>query len=170
MSFDKNIISKDLKVDSNNIICLSQSKNVHKFAFTQSILNNRNFMWSVKINKKKNWIGIGVCNKDVVVRNNLTFNLKGPAFENGCFIISTNKYSWNSNNPNQNNKIIEGFPDVNNGDEIIFKYSHKKEKLQITIHSFNYCLTNVSAPLGELLVPAVVFLNFSDDVTFNLVC
>lgn len=169
ITFDTMEISRGISVNVNTATCCSNvPKMDHRFAFTNNILDKSNYEWKVKINSLNGkWMGIGVCIKELIVSNKFRFVANKLNFMHGTFMISTNGYSWNTNNDSENNKVMEGFPNIREGDEIQFRYFYDDEKLEIIIGDFRAELTDIACPQSNYLTPCVVFLNPGDKVTFS---
>jgi hypothetical protein len=114
-------------------------------------------------------MAFGCCLKEKVVANNYRFI--GHVKDHGCFVMSTNGYSWNTNNDEENNLKVGNesfpFPKLESGDVVYFYYNNEKSQLVISVKGFKCSLTNVGAPKGHLLVPCVIFLNYLDEITFT---
>jgi hypothetical protein len=165
---DMQNLSKGIYVSGNKIICQNNSKNEHKFAFANIVLNERDYEWKVTVNANSPWIGIGICNKDVVLENKLRFRSSDPKISHGAFLISINGYSWNCNLISENNVCIQAFPSVFKGDIIHFCYSPSTKELLFKVNNkFSGKLTNVYATKGTLC-PCVVFINTGDEVMMEL--
>jgi hypothetical protein len=127
----------------------------------------------VKINSISGWIGIGVCLKELVISNKLKFVVNKMNFIHGTFMISTNGYSWNSNNEDENNcQLGKSFPKIKPGCEFTMRFEAEEETLHFKISQpecpvFEYTLTDVAYPRGNFLVPCVLFLNPGDEVVFK---
>jgi hypothetical protein len=162
-------ISKGIIVNVNNAICSpTYPKSEHRFAMTNNILNDMKCEWKVIVkNITGKWLGIGVCLKELVVSNKFKFVGIKQNFVHGTFMISTNGYSWNSNNIEENDVIIKNFPQLRCGDEVGFKYDYETEELDIIIGNFKITLHDVCYPRGEYLVPFVLFINPGDEVSFS---
>ena len=65
--------------------------------------------WSVKIVKVSQWVGLGICFKDIVEKNNFDL-VNYTNAEHGGFIISSNGYTWAHGNRDQNQCQIYGIP------------------------------------------------------------
>lgn len=167
-------ISKGINVNYNMVKLAVSTKNEHRFALANNVLNNTNCEWVVKIKRLSGWMGIGVCLKELVISNKFKLTATRQNFIHGTFLISSNNYIWNSNNYEENDKMLPDCPKLKTGDEIHFKYEYKKETLEFTItnphypeQSYTKTLTEISHPKGNYLVPCVVFLSLNDEVVFN---
>lgn len=160
-------ISKGVSVNLNVAVCNNTTKNEHKFAMANNVCNDTNCEWKVTINELSGWLGIGVCLKELVASNKFKFSSSRTTFLHGTFMVSTNGYSWNTNNEEENNKYVDGFPKLKAGDEVKFKFEYDKEELTIKVGSFSFVMTDVCYPKGNALVPCVVFLMPGDKVTFG---
>lgn len=166
---DVNYISKGVSVVENRAINSSNSKNEHKFVFANLNLNTSKNAWKVVINNKTSWMAFGCCLKENVISNNYKFI--GHMKDHGCFVMSTNGYSWNTSNDEENNSKVgnevASFPKLETGDVVYFYYNNEKSFLSISVKGFKCVLTNVGSPKGLNLVPCVIFLNYLDEITFT---
>jgi hypothetical protein len=168
ISFDSYNISEGICIIGNRVYCTSHIKNTHKFAFANIILKSEDVRWSIKISSQPKWIAFGVCIKTKVIQNNFEFSRTDkPGFSHSCFGISSNGFTWNCNNQNENNVQLPDFPGIQKDDEIEFSYIAAKQELCIKIHEINITLTKVYAPDNMVIVPCVIFLHFGDDVYFS---
>lgn len=173
LSLDFNYASRGLNINFNRAVNVCQVKNQHKFVFANLILNNPDencdYIWRLTVNKKSSWFAFGCCQKERVISNDYKFvaSLK----EHGCFMLSSNGYSWSTNREDQNNvKVMENlslFPQLDISDVIYLKYKKNKNELIINFKDFTWKLHNVTCPQGNYLVPCVVFIHYLDDVTFE---
>jgi hypothetical protein len=140
--------------------CDEKTNNNHKFAITNIPLT-KSKTWVVTIIKKvPGWLGLGVCDRSILERNDFKFS--NSINNHGCFMLSSNGYSWNCNNINENNKLQKGFPPLKDGDKIKFFYEYLTESLHISFKDFKFKLTNVRGNLS----PFAIFLAMGDEVAF----
>ncbi len=127
--------------------------------------NNEN--WKFILDTKSNWISVGVCIKEIVVKNKYKFT--NSASDNkllhSFFGVSSNGFTWNKNVPNENNKKKDGLKFSYN-QEISFFYNASDLNLTIKIDNHNIILTKVFADEYTQLVPCVVFSKNGDSVTY----
>ena len=85
----------------------------------------------------------------------------------GSYLISTNGYTWNCNNEEENNRQIE-LPEISKGTimEIIFNKAAKQ--LTFKVGGSTVKLTNVTPLIAgdKMLTPCVVFLHSGNSVEF----
>ncbi len=158
--------SKGITINANSAVCSANSKNEHRCVFANMILNDTEKKWQVKVVNVKNWLGIGVSLKEVVICNKFKFVYSNPLFNHGTFMISSNGISWNSNNQKENNSKIKNFPGIKIGDVITLSYKSKKSELEFHIGDFEYVMHDVVS-IRAFLVPTVVFLSLGDEVMFD---
>ena len=158
--------SKGITINSNSAICSANSKNEHRCVFANIILNDTEKKWQVKVVSLKNWLGVGVSLKEVVICNKFKFVYSNPLFNHGTYMISSNGISWNSNNQKENNTKIKNFPGIKVGDVITLNYNAKKSELEFNIGEFEYVMHDVVS-IRAFLVPTVVFLSLGDEVSFE---
>jgi hypothetical protein len=109
---------------------------------------------------------LGVCIRDLVINNKFKFS-RGldTGTSNGCYLLSSNGYTWNCSVNEENNFKLENMPKIQNEDMIYFTYYHVDHKLEISFKDFNVILTSIVSNSGPL-VPCVIFLSYEDEVTF----
>lgn len=166
LTLDSTYISKGIILKSKNrAICNSETKNEHKFVLANMILNNINASWSIQINKKSGWMAFGVCQRDHIRDNNYTFAATNKGFKHGCFLLSSNGYSWNNNVESENNVIVSQFPGIVLGSTVDLIYSRVNQELEIRIGvSFKMVLTNVTDLTGGYIVPCVIMMAYEDEI------
>jgi len=94
--FDTKQISKGLSVNGNRLFCNSVQKNVHMFAFVDR-KPATSMKWKVTIHNLGNWIAIGMCDKDKVMKNDLKFNSNAGS-GHGTFVFTSNGFTFNAKN------------------------------------------------------------------------
>lgn len=162
--------SKEIYIDELTAVLRRNRGRIHRFLFTSLIVNDIRAVWKFKLNRVKGFLAIGLCAYEIVIGNNYKFiqsNRNSDNFVHGCFMISSNGYSWNSNFLYENNSKIEGLK-MRSEDEFVVKYDSEKEELEfIQNDAYIYKLNGVT--LGkQYLVPSVVFLEKDDSVTLEL--
>jgi hypothetical protein len=167
IEFDEETISDGIFIKDNKAVCVSSNKNGHKFAMIKFPLESEK-EWKVRITEYSyGWLAVGACIKDIVLSNQFKFSDNEQShFYNGCFLISSNSYSWNTNSHTQDSTLQEKLPKFKKGMEILIKYSPKDDTLTFTISKNVLTLTNVWCNEKSTLLPCVVFLNSNDAVEF----
>ncbi len=166
--FDYINISDGLTIFGNQVKALNNTKIIHKFVLGKAVLNKTEKEWKVKINKYVKFLGLGICIKETVVKNELKFfNFSDPKFRHGCYLVSLNGFSWNTTDESQNNKEIKDFPKVNENEVIAIKYSNMSNEL-----SFNFENSGFKYKMGKLeakseVVPCAVLLHNNDEIVFE---
>ena len=164
--FNKVFSSSALMIDKNKVTCLSSGKNQHMFAFVSTEINYKDCSWKVNISKYSIWIGLGVCDRSRIINNKYIFtNPLNPTFNHGCFILSSNFYLWNANNPNENNKAMKKGR-LEQGEVITLNYDYLNNELSFSFSENNYKLTNVKS--NNALVPCVILLSNGDEISLEL--
>ena len=134
--------------------------------------SNRNSIvkWKTIVYPKSNWVGVGLCDKNQVILNDMKFFSPYPGYKNGTFCISTNGYSWNSNNFKENDVILPNFIPKIQKEEYLFTYMSESKTLYYEIgHRYSGKLTNVYATKGDRLNLCIVLLNSGDEVEVQLI-
>jgi hypothetical protein len=155
--FDVVNISPDVEIKGSRVICKTEIKNKHHFIlFNKKVQGN--YEWIVKIVKCNQWISIGLCDKNQVLKNNLQFiGVKS----HGCFILTSNSFTWNARNELENNKNIKSFPNFKDNDTISLEYNFSEKSLYFTNNLQSVKITNVH---GDNLVPCIILLSDGDEV------
>ena len=165
MSLDMINISKGLKIKQNNVKSIrTYSKNEIRFALGADQINSVK-KWTVEIINVKNWFGIGICQRDKIISNNLKLFL--PCTQgsyHGLYMICTNGYIWNSNNKEEDGNIFS-FPKFCAGDKVHVEYNPFALELTFTLGSFEIKLTGIKN--WPSLVPLVVLVNKDDEVALE---
>ena len=165
-NFNNQEISNGLMVEKNKVISNSTTKNIHLFSFINTQLKGDSiYKWRVNILKYSTWIAFGVCDKAKVIKNNFIFTSTQQTFNNGCFLLSSNFYSWNCNNLSENNKSIKSNSKLNTKDTVILEYNGKNNELNFSNGSFVMKLTKVKS--NSVLVPCVIFLCNGDEINID---
>ena len=165
---DEKCISEGVKVNYNKAINNSNIHNEHVFAFALLDLNKKEEKtWSVSINRISGWMAIGLGVKELISTiNNFKFVSNTPNFKHNCFLLSSNGYIWNSNNPKQDNLFINNFPGFKKGCNLIFNYKPNKKEFRIELEGSIFAITLTEVYSDLQLNPTVVFLANSDEVSF----
>lgn len=166
--FDTLNISKGVSVSLNRALCNpGNNKSEHRFVFGNLTLKDKEAEWKVVMNTHSTWLGVGICSKETVISNKYRFYNSNPMYNHGCFLISTNGYSWNCNYFQENNFLISNFPTISKGDIITFKYSPEIKELSYKIaNKFSGKLTNINDKVN--LVPCVIFLHSGDEIVMAI--
>lgn len=172
--FFLDFLPDDVIVNGSFIRCQSNPKKEHIYVFgTMEILSsNRNSIvkWKTIVYPKSNWVGVGLCDKNQVILNDMKFFSPYPGYKNGTFCISTNGYSWNSNNFKENDVILPNFIPKIQKEEYLFTYMSESKTLYYEIgHRYSGKLTNVYATKGDRLNLCIVLLNSGDEVEVQLI-
>ena len=164
-NFNKSFSSSCLLIENNKVTCHTTAKNQHMFAFIDRELNYKSASWKVTINKYSIWIGFGLCDRSRIISNKYVFTNPGNLFfNNGCFILSSNFFLWNPNNPSENNKMVKK-QKMEYGDTIYMEYNHFNHELAFSVGDSFYRLTNVKS--NNPLVPCVILLNYGDEAVVD---
>jgi len=165
-NFNTQDISNGLIVEKNKVSSISSTKNIHLFAFINAQLRTDcTYKWRVNINKYSTWIAFGVCEKSRVMKNQFVFTSPNLNFNSGCFLLSSNFYSWNCNNPNENNKSVNPNKKMNSKDTILVEYNGKLSELHFSNGTFSVKLNKVKS--NTLLVPCIIFLSNGDEISID---
>ena len=117
------------------------------------------------------WLGVGLCDPARVEQNKYIFMSDEDNFDSGLFGISTNGYTWNGNNPKENNinKHSTNPPRFKPIQvTITFQFLPIKQILNYKINDkISGTLTKVKAYQSDCLTPFIAFLNEGDEVQFN---
>lgn len=164
-------ISKGITVNGMTASCTNSNKQAHLFLFSNyKIEHDKNVSWKVTmLDYTYGWIGIGACIKEVAISNQYKFSSQNKDFYHGNFLISSNKFSWNSNVPSENNLSLPDLPPFHKGIEIIMSFDHQARTLTFKINDYSLTLTSILThpKKGVSLVPCVLFLNMGDNVEFQ---
>jgi hypothetical protein len=165
--FDEEIISQGLVVLNNTVKFTSKLKNSHAFAFINIPLNKGKITWKVKIINFSIWLGLGVCEKAKVIKNGLIFKKpKNIEHNHSCFLLSSNSYIWNCNNPVEDNKYLKCLPNLTKNDEVVLTYDFEEKELFFKIEKYSFNLNKVIS--NEELVPCIIMLSQGDEVRVSL--
>lgn len=168
--FDLEKVAKEVLIENNKIKIPSNNSHVHKFIFSTISFNPKSsliYKWAVKCFCKSDWFFIGMCHKNRVIQNNLKIASPQPNFSNNIFGISTNRYSWNSNNQKENMHYLSRLPPSFENENIIFEYDTDENTLMCYCQSVNIKinLTNITndETINEELSPCFIYLNPGDE-------
>lgn len=101
--FDEKNISKGIQVSGNIAKCLDYPPpSKHQFLFVDvdpSLMEGDvTFTWGVSLHMNSNWLGFGLCDKEQVLKNHMSFPLEEKNLTNhGLFIFTLDGYKWNAN-------------------------------------------------------------------------
>lgn len=109
---------------------------------TQNDFNYQNnslcYKWTVKVLCSPKFLGIGLADKNAVMKNNARFFSNDQDFYNGVYCLYSlyneelgiNQIRpWHPGDPDLNSQM-PNFPDLKNGIEIILQYHNKDNKLE----------------------------------------
>ena len=145
-------------------------------------LENKIFCWKIKILCNTKFIGVGLADKYVVIKNSFKFFSYQKSFYNGVFCLYTiydtkiNKkitYAWHPGNKSLNDEPIN-FPPFEEGMEITLKYLTNSSSLVFTLNNneneTNFFMKNVKT-LGNkgrnILTPCIIFFYPNDTVQIS---
>jgi len=165
-NWDKNLTSSEIKISGNRLKCIFTKKNKHLFAFIDNIVNSKTIRWKVSFHKVALWIAVGLCDKEKVIENDFIFSNYQRGFNHACFVFSSNSYTWNANNPEENNKPTRIGTDFKENDEIELNYNHITRELNFFNGSNNIKLTKVKS--FNSLVPVVIMISNGDEISAEL--
>jgi hypothetical protein len=164
LELDQDYLSKGISITENKATNISTSRNEHKFVFAKINLNETT-SWKIKIEKRVSWMAFGLGIKEKICSNNYKF--VGQSKDHGCYLISSNGYSWNSHLCDENNLALGcDFPSIENGDILHFYYEAEKAQLFFDFKGSRFVLSEVTSK-DLSLSPCVLFLNYGDEVTFT---
>ena len=173
--FDLEKVSKEVLIENNKIKIPSNNSHEHKFIFSTISFNPKSsliYKWTVKCFCKSDWFFIGMCHKNRVFANNLKITSSQPNFNNNIFGISTNRYSWNSNNQKENMHYLSRLPLSFENETIIFEYDTEENNLMCYCQNVNIKinLTNIinEETINEELTPCFIYLNPGDEAELSV--
>ena len=165
------IQESDFIIQGGQIKCISNNIQ-HKFVFLNLALHtNKKTSWSIKIISKIQWLAIGVCDKEQVIKNKLTFEPLDTEHNHGCFLISSMGSVWNCNKRNEDSQSGRKY---NKDDTVIFSYIPEEQILTYEIKGFKGKFTQVHPIKNKILsdqtglVPCLVFVHANDIVQVSL--
>ena len=145
-------------------------------------VENKKYSWTVKLLCDSKFIGIGLADKYVVVKNNYKFFSNKKSFYNGVFClysiydsqIKKNKiYAWHPGNTSLNDKEII-FPPFKKEMIISMVYETKSFKLEFSTNdgnknaSFEMDKVNTLGEYGRnILTPCIIFFYPNDQVQIS---
>ena len=147
-----------------------------------SEVENKKYSWTVKLLCDSKFIGIGLADKYIVIKNNFKFFSNKKSFYNGVFClysiydseIKKNKiYAWHPGNTNLNDNEIT-FPPFQKGMIISLTYETKSYKLEFSANdgnknvSFTIDKVNTLGGFGRnILTPCIIFFYPNDQVQIS---
>lgn len=162
-------ISEGLETFGNKVTDKSVIKPIpyHKFAFIRLNLSEADESWRIQLETKSNWISVGVCVKELVVKNNYKFSnsVNDPKFPHCFFGLSSNGFTWNKNVASENNKKKEGLK-FSASQVICVFYDAANLTLTFKVDNCSYTLTKVFGEENTQLVPCVVFSKNGDSAAY----
>lgn len=172
--FDKQNLKKTIVVTGKIARYISTEKPEHTYLFVNKSIDVKNCSdlktWKIKFLTNSLWLGVGVCDKKKVISNNMKFisPKRDQADFHGSYLISSNGYSWNCNEPEENNKVIS-LPVIEKGSIIEITYNNRAKELIFSVNTYSVKLTKVK-PVFEnntKLTPCVLFLHNGNSVEFT---
>lgn len=138
----------------------------HKFIFVNSFLNEKSARWKVILKTHNSWAAVGVCVKEVVIKNNYKFlnSVPNKVDEYGFWGLSSNGFSW-SNNNDENNKKSEALK-FSSEQKIVFTYDLIAKTLLLEVNKEKLILSNVKPEENTTLVPCILFSKSEDSATY----
>jgi len=167
--FDPFCNSNNLLIEGDTATCMRKLEFKHIFALADFNLNrDKSFSWKINLLEYTyGWIAVGVCNRDIIMVNDYSLLSDNPDFKHGCFLLSSNNFSWNSNNKEQNNKKISDCLKFRQGTEIFIEYDNKHNKLNFYLENNSISLSDIFKNEAQIISPCVVFLNNRDSVKIS---
>ena len=173
--FDSLNMSNFICVDGNIARYHCTAKPEHRFLFAQTSFDvnsySGKYSFSVKFHNTSVWIGVGLCDKEQVIANKMKFASPIRNFNHGCYIISSNAYSWNCSISAENNVVIEQnkMPNMTKGSTIDIEFNQKLKTLVFKGNK-TVTLSNV-VPITKgntKLTPCVLFLHTGDSIEMHI--
>jgi hypothetical protein len=165
LSIDKDSVPKGINLKNDSTAVVTHSlRNQHRLVFGNMNVCDKDFSWSVKINKlgEKGWMAMGLCEKKYFTNNEHKFNKLDPH----GFFVSSNCFCWNANVIKESNISVDTFPKLLTGDVVHMKYSHNSHTLSFAVDNAKLELNNVYFSDDEL-TPCIIFLcNMEDSASF----
>ena len=165
--FDLNNLPTGIVIDHNKICSEPSGKknSLHKFVFGSAELNNSEIKWRIRVVKISHWFGFGVCQKERTISGGYKFfkGNKEKETSHGTFLYSSNGYSWNGNQIEEDNVALKNFTQPKSGDTIFLHYKLKSSELVCQINNSTFRLSKVNAG-NDKLVPCFIFLFSGDEV------
>lgn len=163
MSLD--LINKSIGLEiKGNTVKATYPKNELRIAMATDQINNSVKKWTVELIHVKNWVGIGICQRDQIISNKLKIlssDTQGSC--HGLYMISTDGNIWNANNNEEDgNKFFFKF---SKGDKVHVEFNPFAMELTFTLGSFEIKLTNIKNM--HSIVPHVVIINKEDEVALE---
>ena len=169
--------TKDFFKINGNIIetkCLRGKKQYYVF-FNQKYnipkTSSKKYIIKFKLLKDTQWLGIGLCDKKIVEKNNYEFTpakrKDGKRPNIGTYIISTNKMAWNCNNSKQCRKFFQTIYKENTVIECVLT-PLECELDFITHNDLIIKFNDVRCFKSDYFSPCLIFLqNCKVETTFN---
>jgi hypothetical protein len=124
--------------------------------------------WEFEVHVKTSfWIGFGLCDQQQVEENGKVFHKKKESnFSNGTFGLSSNCYTWNCNNKNENNFKLNGMKAIKDNETISLRYNNDKQELwfRLQIQEYEVKLTEVYPKKSNKLTICILFLNGENQI------
>ena len=189
--------NKVIKLDNNIIQFIGNHEDTplnerKHFVFVDNILHNiilndpsneplDIIKWKIKLHNTSKWIAFGLCDKGKLLKHKYYwFNSKKLDWRHATFLLTNQKYTFNSVNLEENTKIrYNNFPDMKEGAEIEIEYSpfdselnfyYKEKCIKLTKVTSNVTMReyDIDGNIGNkdlyILTPCVVFLNDKDKI------
>lgn len=168
--YDRNNLNGQIVITGSVAKFISGKKAQHKFLFGSQNINvtgTSPTTWTVKLLSNSKWIAIGLCDKKKVYSNNGHFMSNSLDFNHGSFVISSNGYTWNCQNSEEDNHAVI-IPEMEKCSEIKLTYDPKKRTL-IFSGTETVTLTQVFPVTYSYkeLTPCIVFLNNGDSIQMS---
>jgi hypothetical protein len=149
-TFDEDTIPENFKlVTPRRILC---EKTKYRMACVRADLSSGTTKWQVEISQLSNWIGVGVGVKSVVMANSSNWLWK---MGHGVWMISSNEYSWDSENEKRNYVPCPGMI-FRTGDTVTLEYSAENRTLKISTLRASFTFSNVPnnvVPVVDVYAP-----------------
>ena len=131
---------------------------------------NKKYSFRVTLLEKSDWLGIGLCDKKIVEKNNYQYDIKnnGKKRNLGVYIININKLIWNCNNIKQCIKL--DYKSLNKKGTIIeCTLSPNECELEFMLNNeFFFVLNDVRCFISDFFSPCLIFLkNGAIETAFN---
>ena len=187
--YDDNNITSNVKYLGNNCIYGGNENvdnNYNKYYiylreqsdFEPLFTDKKNYEWNVTILSDSFLIGIGLADKNMVIKNNHLFLNDDESFNNGvfCMISTYNKEfnlkeirPWHCDDKNLANHVAN-FPHFKKGRKIKMIYNSNNLTLEFISKKHSYKMINVFAKENDkkkILTPCIVFYYSGDEVQFS---
>ena len=131
------------------------------------------YIWNAKLGKYCDWVGFGLSDLGQLQQNQYNFSplTKRNGFNNGTFGVSSNGYTWNSNNEKENNTLVLN-PARDLGTLYSFKYTPSTKLLEYVITSEagkkqRGVLHDVCPTKGNALYPCIILIRVQSPVVLS---